>query len=151
APRRRIVDRTVPDTGTTDRMPVSRGTAPTRSTELTFRLALLGGLVVFGLVITFVVPPPAPAPTADTLGLLRMVGMGIWSASISSLLLTRRWAARAPDHSSRFTRNLVALALAEAAGLYGGIFFLLSRDPLLYLGGVALFVTTFVVLPPIPT
>ncbi|WP_263785298.1 hypothetical protein [Salinibacter grassmerensis] len=121
------------------------------------RIALLTGIVVFGVITWIlgrvVLPGPATPPLAA--GLVQEIGayveygfvltfLGVFGGVIA---LRSRWKA-AEDFEAERQINLAGWALANFTALSGGIYLMLVGDPTFFGAGLALMVlTAFVLLP----
>ncbi|HEU0076392.1 MAG TPA: hypothetical protein VFQ76_02010 [Longimicrobiaceae bacterium] len=120
--------------------------APTPTVLRIIRMALLGGVVMFGAVVTYLhsqerpeVPEAAQALQYVNIAFLVMAAAGV-------MYLQRKHEAER-DPARRSTWNIIAWALGEATAMFGGVHYLLSGSPIPYLVGLAMLLASFVLVP----
>ena len=112
------------------------------------RLALLLGVLAFGAATTFLVRRGGLRPSpADTLELLRTVGIVLWIVAIAGVVLLRVRGTRLAGRAGPATAAIIGWAIGEAVAIFGGVHYFLSGQPVWYLNGVLFLVATFVVFP----
>ena len=122
----------------------SSGPSPTQSitpkTLTLIRGAMLGGVLVLGLAVWFIgrsrhVEPP----TANVTHPLAYGWYALLLAAAGGTVALRKAQDARQTFEERARLSIVGWALAEAPALLGGVYFFLTKDPLLYaLGVVAL-------------
>jgi len=123
---------------------MARAKAPTPPIQL-IRLSLVTGVLLFGVVIVIVHRQPGWTPTA----LPSALGVGLLAYAffaIAVVSVMRRRIARESDPQRRGSLVLAASAVAEAAGLFGGVLFLLTGQSQWYLIGLATMAISFALL-----
>jgi len=120
----------------------------TPSTLRVIRLALLGGVLLFGSVVWYLTARGTidPLPAAGMTPLL-IAFTGVSLASLFGLAVLRSQQARAEDPLRRATLAIVGWAVGEAPALLGGVIYLLSASPIAYYTGVAILLASFAVIP----
>jgi hypothetical protein len=128
---------------------------PSVRTLAIIRLALLAGVLLFGVVVWLVHRSGnAPPANASTVAALRPVGMAIWAGAVLAVLFIRfrldalgrtRPGGLAVGDSAAL--RLLAWAAGEAAALFGGVLYFLSGDPRWYGYGITLMVASFILVP----
>jgi hypothetical protein len=115
---------------------------------LAIRLAMMGGVLLFGGVSWFLHRTPDWTP-ADTVAVdsLVMVGRFMWIGVILGLaaLWFRSRSSTSAAQSSTFA--IIAWSLGETLALFGGVLYFLSDVTGWYVAGVLLLAITFVVFP----
>lgn len=112
------------------------------------RLALTGGVLLFGAVVWFLTNRgTGPQLPADYAGPLTLAFAGLALASLVGLAVVRSVQARAADPLRKNTLAVVGWAFGEAPALLGGVFYLMTASPILYLTGVAVLLVAFVMVP----
>ena len=112
------------------------------------RLALLGGILLFGAVASLVAADSVegglamtrPGPLAGIVALLVIAAAGL-------VMFIRRRIEGQQDLDVRFKQMLVAHAACEAAALFGAVHILLTGGLLPYVAGLTVFVFSLVLLP----
>ena len=106
------------------------------------RLGLIGGVVMFGVVILFVHRQPGwtPATLPPAFG-YALVAYAL--ATILIAMLMQRRVASEPDQARRMSLLLAGWSAGEAAGLFGGVIFFLTGEGLCYVIGLMAMAITF--------
>jgi hypothetical protein len=120
----------------------------TPSAARMIRLALVGGVLLFGCVAWYVtrgqteptMPADAAAPLTWGFGLLAV-------GSLAALTMVRRMGARAESLQQRATVAIVGWSLGEAPALLGGVIYLLTGSPIPYLTGVGVMLVALIMVP----
>lgn len=116
--------------------------------QLAIRMAMMGGVLLFGGVSWFVHQSAEwqPAPPEDVASLVQ-VGRVMWLAIAAGLaILYRR--ARGEIRSPQLAMlAILAWALGETLALFGGVLFYLSGRSVWYVAGVLVLALTFVAFP----
>lgn len=109
------------------------------------RLALVAGVLLFGAVIVIVQRQPGWTPSSlpSALG-FGLLAYALFAIAIISVM--RRRIARESDPQRRGSLVLAASAVGEAAGLFGGVLFLLTGQSQWYLIGLAAMAISFALL-----
>ncbi len=111
------------------------------------RLALLGGIVLFGFVAALVamqspegIAMTRPGPLAAVVAILVILAAGL-------VMFVRRKVEGMTDDSGRLKLFLVAHAACELASLVGGVHLILTGGALPFIAGLTVFVFSLVLLP----
>ena len=111
------------------------------------RLALLAGIVLFGLAAAFVamqdpegIAMTRPGPLAGVVAILVILAAGV-------VMFVRRKTESMTNDSDRFRLYLVAHASCEVASLVGGIHVILTGGTLPFIAGLTVFAFSLVLLP----
>ena len=126
--------------------PSSFGNVPRAAVLRIIRMALLGGVVLFGAVVTYLLRQERPDPpgAARSLQYVNIAFLAI--AAVGVMYIQRRHEAER-DPARRSTWNIVAWALGESTALFGGVHYLLAGSPIPYLVGLAMLLASFVLVP----
>lgn len=112
------------------------------------RLAMLGGMLVFGGVAWYLTHQPGWRPSLPPgRDAFFFASLGIWAVVAAGLLLLRIRVRREADPRRRTPLLLVGWALGEMPAVWGGIYFLLTGDPQRYVTGLLFLVMAFLLLP----
>ena len=110
------------------------------------RLALIGGVLMFGAVTLFIHAQPswkpATLPSATSYALL---ACSIISVAIASAMRGR--VLREPDPQRRASLLITGWSVGEAAGLFGGVVFFVTGQSQAYLLGLLAMLASFALLP----
>ncbi|HEU4559206.1 MAG TPA: hypothetical protein VFS20_15215 [Longimicrobium sp.] len=114
------------------------------------RFAMLTMLLLFVGVTWFVHrnAPPDPSGAAN-LSSLRWVGFGLCVAAIVAMAVLRGVRQRAPVEA-RGTYGLIGSAFGEAAALFGGVYYFLGGDLVVFAIGLLVFLLSWGILPADP-
>jgi hypothetical protein len=115
------------------------------------RIALLSGVVIFGAVIYVLRSSGSYGSNNSNNGeMLPLLYAFIPLAAIAIIgtIVLRGRQLRSGEFGRRFTLAIIGWALCEGATLFGGVYFLLTGNPYLYLTGLALFLCSLVLLAP---
>ncbi|HEX2080550.1 MAG TPA: hypothetical protein VHG08_22795 [Longimicrobium sp.] len=129
-----------------DTDPYDVRSAPTPTVLRIIRMALLGGVVMFGAAVTYLVrqnPPDTPQAARA----LQYVNIAFLIGAATGVLYLQRRHDAERDPARRSTWNIVAWALGEATAMFGGVHYLLSGSPIPYLVGLAMLIASFVLVP----
>lgn len=121
----------------------------TPKTLTLIRGAMLGGVLVLGLVFWFLgrsrhQAPPAP----DVMRALGYAWYALILVAAGGVVALRKAQAGRKTFEERARLSIVGGALSEASALLGGVYFLLTGDPLLYALGVVALGASFRLLDP---
>jgi ABC-type Mn2+/Zn2+ transport system permease subunit len=119
---------------------------PPGNTLRIIRMAFLGGVVLFGAVVTFLVgrdPPSAP----EMAGTLKIMNIVFVSAAALGILWIQRKHAAEQDSAARRSLNIVAWAFGEATAIFGAVHYLLVGSPVPYLVGLGMMLAAFALVP----
>ncbi|HEU0300120.1 MAG TPA: hypothetical protein VFR37_11710 [Longimicrobium sp.] len=129
-----------------DRDPYTVRNAPTPTVLRIIRMALLGGVVMFGLVVTYLQRQERPdAPEAAQA--LQYVNIAFLVGAAAGVMYLQKKHEAERDPARRSTWNIIAWALGEATAMFGGVHYLLSGSPIPYLVGLAMLLAAFVLVP----
>lgn len=116
------------------------------STLRMIRLALLAGVVIFGLAILYLTSTDGFPATPELGGVLRLVFLPLGLGAVAAIAAVRSVQSRAePDRRGTFC--VVGWALGEGVALFGGVAWLIAGEMLLYLTGLGLILVAFLLLP----
>lgn len=114
----------------------------------TIRLAMLGGVLLFGAVCFMLQRTPdwSPSPDVDPAA-LRLMARILWAAAVVgvALLVLRARSTTRPGQAS--TLGILGWALGEMVALFGGVAYFLTGVATWYVGGVVFLALTFLLLP----
>ena len=112
-------------------------------------MSLLAGVLLFGGVTYYVRSQAGTAAqmlTAAEAQQLKYVGYAIWSVAVlGSLIVKLRFGARI--ERGDYTIAMIGWSLAEAAALFGGVYYWLGGDYSLWLAGVIAMLVSFSLFP----
>jgi FtsH-binding integral membrane protein len=113
------------------------------------RLAMLGGMLLFGGVVWYMRQSPEFAGDypAERVGTLMTMGRVLWLAGIIGCLVLLQMIRRTKDPARVSSLSIVAWALGEGVVLFGGTFWYLTGTSSWYGAGLAFLVLTFLVFP----
>lgn len=114
----------------------------------TIRIAMLGGVLLFGGVSWMLQRTPgwSPAPAADVETLKRLAPV-FWAVAIAGVGVLFVQARRVTDPARRGTFAVVAWALGEMVALYGGVIYFLAGDARGYLLGLLFLALSLTIFP----
>ncbi len=109
----------------------------------------LTALALFGVIAWYLtgsgqIEPSMTEPVAST---LRMVFYVLLAGHLVGIALVRQRADRAEAFTQRAKLLIVGYALAEALVLFGALYLFLTGNATLFLGGLVVFMLTFLMLP----
>lgn len=110
------------------------------------RLALLGGVLVFGIVIAWLTGSGGYPADTSLAGVLRLAFLVLAAGTLAALMVVRTAQGRAAA-DRRGTFAIVGWALGEGIALFGGVAWLLAGELPLYLTGVAVLLVAFLLVP----
>lgn len=110
------------------------------------RLALLSGVLLFGVVIAYLSKGGAITPDPALGPVFRIVFLGLAVMCIVAVFAIRGAMGRV-DGGRRGTLAIVGWALAEGSAILGGVCWLITGQRPLYFVGVALLVAAILLLP----
>jgi hypothetical protein len=124
------------------------GTSTTPDALKLIRVALVGGVLMLGLVAWYITNrggrEPMAAETVTTLHL----GFGVLAmGALLGLFVLRAVIGRTAEWTKRASLILVSWALGEAPALMGGCVYLVTAAPLTYVLGVAILLLAFIAVP----
>ena len=119
-----------------------------RATLGVIRLALLAGVLAFGVLTWFTHRGPewAGGPRAVA-GPLPTISLALSVVLAIAIAFVRRAAFATRDAARYGTLCIVGWAMGEAAALAGGVHYFLSNDPSRYLIGLFVMLLSFVLIP----
>jgi hypothetical protein len=112
------------------------------------RTALISGVIMFGLVIWYLSGQRTPEPVEP--GLLRVLQLAFGALAIGGLAAVtavRSAQSKATEFRQKGTLAVVGWALGEGVVLFGGVIYLLTAQPALYLVGFVVFLAALVMVP----
>jgi hypothetical protein len=120
----------------------------TRTQLQLVRGALLGGVVLFGAAVFLIQRSQPPEPlAADAAARLRLFFIVIGLVTAVGLFVVRSLAERAADFQKAARLAIIGWAVAESLALLGGVIYLLTGRPLLYLIGTMVLIAACVLVP----
>jgi hypothetical protein len=127
------------------------GTEPSRNLPRAavlriIRMALLGGVVLFGAAVTWL-RSQSPPDAYQAARSLQYVNIAFLVGAAAGVLHLQRRHAEERDPARRTSWNIIAWALGEATAMFGGVHYLLVGSPLPYLVGLAMLLASFVLVP----
>ena len=128
---------------------MTRSNGPvTPGSQHIIRIALLGGVAVFGAVAIYLAKNGAVQPAnPETIEALEYAYAAMLFVVAGSTYLLRRRRTTATDAARILQLNIVGWALGESLALLGGVMLLLSGDVVYYLVGVVMMLVSFVFFP----
>ena len=112
------------------------------------RFALLSGALLFGAMVYFMrskgdVPPP---PTADVVQQLRYAGYAMWGVSLAGMFFLK---IRLGETIERGNPNtlIIGWALGEITALFGGVYYIIVGDYVLWVAGIVVMLVSFALFP----
>ena len=130
--------------------PLTDGSNPPTPAHLQIiRLAMLLGGLFFGGIVWYLIREGAlqPTPDEELALLLRYLFYGLLVAVLVGLVALRRLADRPESAGKRGTLLLAGYGIAEGLMLFGVVYLLLTGNATLFLGGLAIFLLSFLILP----
>lgn len=121
--------------------------APLLTPLYTIRLAMLGGVLLFGAVCWMLQRTPDWSPSPADPAALRLVARILWAAAVVGvgILVLRARSVTRPGQAS--TLGILGWALGEMVALLGGVVYFLTGVATWYVGGVVFLALTFLLLP----
>lgn len=115
------------------------------------RLALLSGVLLLGAVCWVLTNQrgggPQPGTDPASLSVFRVLVPALCLGALAVAAVLRGRVARTRDAARRDSMRLIAWSVGEGSALAGGVHYLLSGDPKLYVLGVVALLGTFIILP----
>jgi hypothetical protein len=122
------------------------GQSPTGRDLRIVRLALLGGVLIFGMVIAWLTGREGFVPDEEYGRMLRLVFMVLTAGALVALAAVRGFRSRAAP-GQRSGLAIAGWALGEGVALFGGVAWLIAGERILYLSGLALLLIAFLLVP----
>jgi len=119
---------------------------PPGATLRIIRMAFLGGVVLFGAVVTFLVGRDGPS-TPEVAPTMRIMNIVFLAAAALGILWIQRKHAAEQDSVARKPLNIAAWAFGEATALCGAVHYLLVGSPIPYLVGLGMMLAAFALVP----
>lgn len=107
------------------------------------RSSLLGGVVLFGAVIAWLHSTgsgPAPADSPLSRPVIAWVFFALCAGAGAAIIVLRGMVERADSFDRRATTAIAAWAIGESVAILGGIHWLVTGSPTLYIVGALVFV-----------
>jgi hypothetical protein len=112
------------------------------------RVALTAGVLAVGVAAFFITGRPDHEPsTAEFQNTMRIAFSGLAIGALAGVGVFRGMIARAEDLQRKLALVISSWALGEGVALFGGVHYLLSGDPLLYIVGVVILFAAFLLVP----
>jgi hypothetical protein len=113
------------------------------------RLAMMGGVLLFGAVAWFATRTEAWMPPAsDVLATLTTVGRITWAIAVCGIIVLFSRHRNTESPVTRSSVAIIAWAVGEALALFGAVFLYLTGQPMWYVFGILAISLTFVAFPP---
>lgn len=113
------------------------------------RMAMMGGILLIGLVSWFLHRSPDwQPPAAGVSDGLVTVGRVLWGAAGAALAFLFFRRRNAESAMQRVTLAIIAWSVGEALAIFGGVHYYLTAVPAWYVAGVVAMSITFVAFPP---
>jgi hypothetical protein len=110
------------------------------------RLALLGGVLIFGMVIAWMTGREGFVPDEESGRTLRLVFTVLAAGALVALAAVRGFQSRA-EPGRRSSLAIAGWALGEGVALFGGVVWLIAGERLPYFTGLALLLSAFLLVP----
>lgn len=112
------------------------------------RTALVTGVVLFGLIIWYLSGQRTMEAVGPDLERILQLAFGALAlGGLGAVAAVRSAQSRASRLSQRGTLAIVAWAIGEGVALFGGVIYLLTTEPALYIVGLAVFLATLLMVP----
>ena len=112
------------------------------------RVALTAGVLALGVAAFFITGRADHEPsTAESANTLRIVFSALAIGGLIGIGVFRAMASQAADAQRALTLVLSGWSLGEGVALFGGVYYLLTGDPLLYIVGVIILFVAFLLIP----
>ena len=127
----------------------SDGTAASPTTLRIIRMALLSGVLVFGIVAYVLVNRDGPLAAGDpeTARTMVWINVAFLVTAAPALLYLQRKHAAERDRARANTLNIIAWAVGESVAIMGAVHWLLVGAPTPYVVGLAVMLASFVLVP----
>lgn len=110
------------------------------------RVAMLAGVIMFGLV-TWFLRRGGPSPVSVDGSVLDTVTYGAMIAGIAGIVVMRRVVAAAADAARYANTAVIGWAFGELAALAGAVHYFITGDPTRYVIGLMVMLVSFVLIP----
>lgn len=120
--------------------------SPQRARLGIVRVAMLAGVIMFG-VVTWFLRRSGPAPGGIEAGPLDTITYGAMIAGIAGIVVMRRVVAAATDAARYANMAVIGWAFGELAALAGAVHYFMTGDPTRYVIGVMVMLLSFVLIP----
>ena len=110
------------------------------------RMSFLTGVLLFGGVTYFLHRQPEYVAPGDNPPLRMMIGV-ILLLSVAGIFFTRMKLSTVRTQGEMSTFQIIGWACGEAGALAGGVYYLLTNNPTLYIIGLFVMLASFIVIP----
>jgi uncharacterized membrane protein len=122
--------------------------ALTRSTLKLIRVTLLAGVLGFGVVVWYILQTAAPEPLDErAANALRIAFLAVVLLDLPLLFVLRSAQSRVRGYASAARLTIVGWAQGEGVALFGTVLYLLTARVSLWVLGVLVLLTAFVLVP----
>jgi hypothetical protein len=112
------------------------------------RTALVTGVVLFGLIVWYLSGQRTIEPLeAGVVRALQLAFGGLALGGLTAVAVVRSAQSKAKTVAQQGTLAVVGWAVGEGIALFGGVIYLLTTQPALYLVGLVVFLATLVMVP----
>ena len=111
------------------------------------RIALIAGVLLFGVVIPFIHKQPGWTPAANFPLAIAYAQAALSAVAVVAAFVIRSKAAMAPDDATRGAFVLTGWSIGQGAALFGGVIFFLAGDWHWYAIGLVAMAISFTLLP----
>ena len=119
---------------------------PPGATMRIIRVGFLGGVVVFGAVVTFLVGRDGPlAP--ETAAVLQIMNIVIVVAAALGILYIQRKHAGEREPAAITSLTIAGWACGEVTAIFGAVHYLMVGSPIPYLVGLGMMLASFAMVP----
>ena len=115
-------------------------------TQGIIRMSFLAGVLLFGAVIFFVHRQPGYVAPGDNPQLRLMIG-AMMLIAVGAIVFVRIKLGSTRDPGQLLSLPLIGWASGEAAALAGGVYYLMTDNPTLYIIGLFAMLASFIVIP----
>lgn len=121
---------------------------PAISQYRVIRTALVSGVVLFGLIIWYLSGQRTMEAVDPGLErILQLAFAALAFGSLAAVAAVRSAQSKATALSRRGTLAIVGWAIGEGVALFGGVIYLLTTEPALYIVGLVVFLVTLLMVP----
>ncbi len=116
---------------------------------LAIRIAMMGGLLLFGGITWFLHQRPEwQPPKPGVADALVTIGRVTWATAVAALAVLFFQHRKAENPVRASTLAIVAWSVGEALALFGVVFYYIAAVPAWYISGMLAMAITFVAFPP---
>ena len=112
------------------------------------RTALISGVIMFGLVSWYLTGQRTTEPVEPAVLRILQLAFGVLAmGGLAAIAVVRSAQSKSSDFAQKGTLAIVGWALGEGIALFGGVTYLLTSQPVLYLVGLVFFLATLLMVP----